>query len=279
MPPNTRGTVDDVDSIGYIHVSWDNGRKIPINPDTDEFRVLTPEECFEEHGERMESDFIDGVNQNVIPKIDMKKLGASYDARDTAYPTEVLKMLHDQFIEAYGTDSLTGDVADFVIVPGVVLGANNKIYVVLLELDLSSSGEHWNTQFFTPCGVYSHISDNPNLAAQKYMKGVVPYRYWYTPQYSGDIHIMSWVGGKKALREEIVSRLNQKCDRYVEVFGGGGWVLFHKPPGKFEVYNDFNSNLANLYRCVRDHPEELCEELRYTLEGIQHFQQTGKNNR
>lgn len=50
---------------------------------------------------------------------------------------------------------------------------------------------------------------------------------------------MSWVGGKKALREEIVSRLNQKCDRYVEVFGGGGWVLFHKPPGKFEVYNDF----------------------------------------
>jgi len=46
---------------------------------------------------------------------------------------------------------------------------------------------------------------------------------------------------------------------------GGAWVLFHKLPGKFEVYNDFNPNLANLYRCVRDHPEELCEELRYTL--------------
>ena len=76
---------------------------------------------------------------------------------------------------------------------------------------------------------------------------------------------MSWVGGKKALRDEIVIRLNRKCDRYVEVFGGGGWVLFHKPPGKFEVYNDFNPNLANLYRCVREHPKELCEELRYTL--------------
>lgn len=76
---------------------------------------------------------------------------------------------------------------------------------------------------------------------------------------------MSWVGGKKSLREAIVERLSNSCDRYVEVFGGGGWVLFHKPPWKFEVYNDFNPNLTNLYRCVRDHPHELCEELRYTL--------------
>ena len=46
---------------------------------------------------------------------------------------------------------------------------------------------------------------------------------------------MSWVGGKKALRDAIVTRLPNSCDRYVEVFGGGGWVLFHKTPGKFEV--------------------------------------------
>lgn len=67
------------------------------------------------------------------------------------------------------------------------------------------------------------------------------------------------------MREAIVERLSNSCDRYVEVFGGGGWVLFHKPPWKFEVYNDFNPNLTNLYRCVRNHPHELCEELRYTL--------------
>ena len=83
---------------------------------------------------------------------------------------------------------------------------------------------------------------------------------------------MSWVGGKKALRDTIVSRLCNTCDRYVEVFGGGGWVLFHKTPGKFEVYNDFNPNLANLYRCVRDHPKELCEELRYTLNSRTDFE-------
>ncbi len=77
---------------------------------------------------------------------------------------------------------------------------------------------------------------------------------------------MSWIGGKKALRDEIVLRFPLEYSRYIEVFGGGGWVLFHKAPGKdFEVYNDFNPNLANLYRCVRDHPDELCEELRYSL--------------
>ena len=83
---------------------------------------------------------------------------------------------------------------------------------------------------------------------------------------------MSWVGGKKALREAIVVRLDHRCDRYVEVFGGGGWVLFHKNPSKFEVYNDFNPNLANLYRCVRDHSDELCEELRYTLNSRTDFE-------
>ena len=87
---------------------------------------------------------------------------------------------------------------------------------------------------------------------------------------------MSWVGGKKALRDAICLRLNINCDRYVEVFGGGGWVLFHKPQSKFEVYNDFNPNLANLYRCVRDCPDELCEELRYSLNSRTDFEHIRK---
>ena len=77
---------------------------------------------------------------------------------------------------------------------------------------------------------------------------------------------MSWIGGKKALRDEIISRFPTDYKRYIEVFGGGGWVLFHKNPGNdFEVYNDRNPNLVNLYRCVRDHPDELISELTYAL--------------
>ena len=83
---------------------------------------------------------------------------------------------------------------------------------------------------------------------------------------------MSWVGGKKALREEVVQRFPLYYERYIEVFGGGGWVLFHKPPGRdFEVYNDFNSLLANLYRCVLDKPDLLMNALKYVLNSREDF--------
>ena len=83
---------------------------------------------------------------------------------------------------------------------------------------------------------------------------------------------MSWVGGKKALREEVVKRFPLFYERYVEVFGGGGWVLFHKAPGNdFEVYNDYNGLLANLYRCVRDKPDLLINALKYVLNSREDF--------
>lgn len=54
-----------------------------------------------------------------------------------------------------------------------------------------------------------------------------------------------------------------KFDRYIEVFGGGGWVLFGRPPDHkgMEVYNDFNSNLANLFYCVKNRTWALLREL------------------
>ncbi len=84
---------------------------------------------------------------------------------------------------------------------------------------------------------------------------------------------MSWVGGKKALREEVIRRFPLYYERYAEVFGGGGWVLFHKNPGNdFEVYNDFNGLLANLYRCVREKPDLLIRSLRYVLNSREDFE-------
>ena len=81
-----------------------------------------------------------------------------------------------------------------------------------------------------------------------------------------------WVGGKRALREQIVSMFPVYYERYIEVFGGGGWVLFYKNPGNdFEVYNDVNSLLVNLYRCVREKPGELTDHLRYILNSREDF--------
>ena len=71
------------------------------------------------------------------------------------------------------------------------------------------------------------------------------------------------MGGKKALRKLIYTMFPAKFDRYIEVFGGGGWVLFGKPPDArcMEVYNDFNSNLANLFYCVKNRPVDFLREL------------------
>ncbi len=83
---------------------------------------------------------------------------------------------------------------------------------------------------------------------------------------------MSWIGGKKSLRDVILARFPPYYERYIEVFGGAGWVLFHKPPGNdVEVWNDWNSNLANLYRCVRDKPNKLKYKLRYVLNSREDF--------
>lgn len=72
---------------------------------------------------------------------------------------------------------------------------------------------------------------------------------------------ISWIGGKKLLRKKIIEQFPEEYDRYIEVFGGAGWVLFGKEKKGMEVYNDINSQLVNLYRCVKYHPKELQKEL------------------
>lgn len=55
------------------------------------------------------------------------------------------------------------------------------------------------------------------------------------------------------LRKAILERFpTDEVGRYVEVFGGAAWVLFakEKKANQLEVYNDINSNLVNLFRCV-----------------------------
>lgn len=39
---------------------------------------------------------------------------------------------------------------------------------------------------------------------------------------------IGWIGGKRALREDILALFPEDVERYIEVFGGAGWVLFGK---------------------------------------------------
>ncbi|QNU66906.1 DNA adenine methylase [Ruminiclostridium herbifermentans] len=84
---------------------------------------------------------------------------------------------------------------------------------------------------------------------------------------------IGWIGGKKLLRKEIVSRFPEKFDRYIEVFGGAAWVLLYKDKhAEMEIYNDYNSDLVNLYRCIKYHCKELQRELSFMLNSRELFE-------
>lgn len=73
-----------------------------------------------------------------------------------------------------------------------------------------------------------------------------------------------WVGGKTQLAPTLQKYI-PKHKTYVEGFGGGGGLLFHKPRSRFEVFNDLDGELMNFWRVVKEQHEELIESFRYTL--------------
>lgn len=81
--------------------------------------------------------------------------------------------------------------------------------------------------------------------------------------------IIAWIGGKRLMRKEIIKRIPDH-QRYIEVFGGAGWVLFGKSNERTdwttckeyqEIYNDLNSDLVSFWKYIRQHPEALSAEL------------------
>ncbi len=84
---------------------------------------------------------------------------------------------------------------------------------------------------------------------------------------------IGWIGGKNSLKKEIVSRFPENFGRYIEVFGGAAWILFYKEKhADIEIYNDYNNDLVNLFRCVKFHRSELQRELSYVLNSREIFE-------
>lgn len=73
---------------------------------------------------------------------------------------------------------------------------------------------------------------------------------------------VSWMGNKTSILRILYALFPLSYGRYIEPFGGSGAVLLGKAkPDKFEVYNDYNANLVNLFRCMRDRPMSFIREL------------------
>ena len=75
-----------------------------------------------------------------------------------------------------------------------------------------------------------------------------------------------WVGGKSKLLWIINKMAPDHYSRFIDVFGGSGTVTMSRPiqQGCMEVYNDFNSNLTNLFCCVKNRPlhSEIISQIR-----------------
>ena len=48
VPDGTKGTVKHVDDDGQLHMMWDNGRTLAVNPEVDTIRKLTMDEIADE---------------------------------------------------------------------------------------------------------------------------------------------------------------------------------------------------------------------------------------
>lgn len=79
-----------------------------------------------------------------------------------------------------------------------------------------------------------------------------------------------YVGGKSRL-VEILKPMIPQHTCYVEAFAGGANLLFSRLPSKVEVLNDFDGNLINFYKVVRDDYEKFLKSFEFTLVSRQIF--------
>lgn len=74
---------------------------------------------------------------------------------------------------------------------------------------------------------------------------------------------VKWVGGKRSLLKEILSRLPNKIDTYYEPFVGGGAVYFAiANQVKNAVLSDNNFELMITYKVIQKEPQKLIELLK-----------------
>lgn len=68
--------------------------------------------------------------------------------------------------------------------------------------------------------------------------------------------IIKYPGAKWRIADWIIGHMPEHKS-YLEPYFGSGAVFFRKPASRIETVNDLDSNVVNLFRCVRDNPGRL----------------------
>lgn len=135
--------------------------------------------------------FINNINLR-LGEVDFKKVVESYKTHDYTEAKELLKMMHEEFSEAFGTtdvDELIEGDDVFIHLPAVMRSRETgELCVGLVYVDTASSGEHWGTAFAFSNGFVDQNEKDQNNPMVEERKAFGIYDYWYTPDYDGDIH-------------------------------------------------------------------------------------------
>lgn len=75
--------------------------------------------------------------------------------------------------------------------------------------------------------------------------------------------LLKWPGAKFSLASQIVNILPEH-KIYLEPFFGAGAVFFNKAPCFTEILNDMDSDIVNLFRCIREWPVQLARLIEFT---------------
>lgn len=173
------------------------------------------EELEEDKPIRMRNDeiFLNNISMQ-INFFDLQKVFESYHTEDKTEAKELLKVFHNEFSKAFNTecvDDLIDCGEDFIHLPAVIRSRETgDICIGLVEVDISSSGEHWGTNFLFGRGFISHndTADTNPMVSERKAIGV--YDYWYTPDYYGDIHSDKSTAPKEVLEMLDYARGNNE---------------------------------------------------------------------
>ncbi len=75
--------------------------------------------------------------------------------------------------------------------------------------------------------------------------------------------VLKYPGSKWRIADWIIRHMPAH-DTYLEPFFGSGAVFFRKEPSRLETINDISGDVVNLFRVVRDRPEDLAAAVNMT---------------
>ena len=117
--------------------------------------------------------YVDYINRNVLNRINYARLQEDYQTEEKVYAKSVLNALHQGVMEVYGTETFDRDTLEegFVLLPGVLQsGESGNVCIALLEMNLSSPGEHWEIDYLTKYGCISPYKEDLPEAVNQFLK-------------------------------------------------------------------------------------------------------------